>query len=330
VNNYNRNIIGQETKNMINSKLNEHGIVLIQDKGIKDLILSDALSYCPPSWNETINNKISDFLLSLIGSELGQPFTWNSNQNGRLITNIMPSKGKEIENGKSSACRVELSLHTEDAFHPLTCKYLILLCVHNPNNIKTMISNINNINLDKKTWKILEQDRYLILPDIHNIEINEYKKYAQPLSLIYYNNNNEKSIRIDFDFTQPFNNQDEEALNALNDLKKQLIYHVNDVPLQSGDIIILNNEKVVHGRREFNKVSYDSNRQERHLKRILVRSFSCQMFDINPNRYCLADSEYFIKSLFNQKNKSYPKINFHFITILFIFCCSIIFFIFSA
>ena len=69
-------------------------------------------------------------MLLLIASVIGDAFGWEGQQDGRLVHDILPTRGHEdAQTGASST--VVLSPHTEDAFHPERAHLLALACLRN-------------------------------------------------------------------------------------------------------------------------------------------------------------------------------------------------------
>jgi len=79
----------------------------------------NSLGRTPSSWHsaDTLESRIYAFEALLFGALLGDTIGWDAQQEGRLVTDIIPSQGAE-ESMVSSSSKKELSWHTQDAFSP--------------------------------------------------------------------------------------------------------------------------------------------------------------------------------------------------------------------
>src|SRR5262249_45084884 len=81
----------------------------------------DRIGPRPPAWRERpvpSTTHREELLLLILSSLLGDPFCWTTQQNGRLIHDVLPIKGHETTQIGSSS-EALLTWHTEDAFHPM-------------------------------------------------------------------------------------------------------------------------------------------------------------------------------------------------------------------
>ncbi|MGW5496079.1 TauD/TfdA family dioxygenase [Streptomyces olivaceoviridis] len=66
-------------------------------------------------------------LLMLIAHGLGDPASFAAEKNGALVQDVVPVPGQEEFQGNAGS--VELTFHTENAFHPHRPDYVLLLCL---------------------------------------------------------------------------------------------------------------------------------------------------------------------------------------------------------
>src|SRR5262249_59246169 len=98
------------------------------------VVEQERLGPTPAHWRarpEPSPSHREELLLLLYSSLLGDPFGWASQQDGRLIHDVLPIRGHEHEQLGSSSENV-LTWHTEDAFHPLRGDFLSFACLRNP------------------------------------------------------------------------------------------------------------------------------------------------------------------------------------------------------
>ncbi|MFH9400634.1 TauD/TfdA family dioxygenase [Streptomyces sp. NPDC017638] len=66
-------------------------------------------------------------LLMLVAHGLGDPASFAAEKNGALVQDVVPVPGQEEFQGNAGS--VELTFHTENAFHPHRPDYVLLLCL---------------------------------------------------------------------------------------------------------------------------------------------------------------------------------------------------------
>ncbi|MBV9143285.1 MAG: arginine beta-hydroxylase, Fe(II)/alpha-ketoglutarate-dependent [Pseudonocardiales bacterium] len=218
-----------------------------------------------------------EVILLLYASLVGEPFGWTTQQDGVLVHDVFPMRKHETDQlGMNS--KELLTWHTEDAFHPYRADFLILASLRNPGNVATTVGSFNLDLLTSKQIDILFQERFIIRPDESHLPKNNTKNDQNTFANILQINNAAKPVAILFGSpTDPYlridpyfmeipdgNKENKDAYKAIIAL---IEVSQRDVVLSPGDYLILNNHRVVHGRRPF-KARYDGT--DRWLKRINV------------------------------------------------------------
>lgn len=222
-----------------------------------------------------------DLLLILYSSLLGDPFCWATQQDGKLIHDILPIKGHENEPLGSSS-ETLLTWHTEDAFHPLRGDFISFACLRNPYETATTIGYVDSLDLPDEVKTVLFQERFSIRPDESHLEKNNSEHDAAKFENINKRWVNPDTMAVLFgDFEQPYiradpyfmivGADDEEARSALDQLVTQMDKQMFDLQLKSGDFCFLDNFRVVHGRKPF-RARHDGT--DRWLKRLNI---SCDL-----------------------------------------------------
>jgi Fe(II)/alpha-ketoglutarate-dependent arginine beta-hydroxylase len=208
---------------------------------------------------------------------LGEVFGWATQQDGYLIHEVLPIRGYEQEQvGFSSEAL--LTWHTEDAFHPLRGDYLILTCLRNPDSASTTIGSIDGVELDPACVDVLFQPRFTIRPDESHLPKNNTTGDAELFEDVEQMNNRPEPLAPLFgDPAQPYIRVDPyfmdvvegdgDAAKALGTLVQAMDEQMTDVVLQPGDVCVLDNYRVVHGRKPF-AARFDGT--DRWLKRLNV------------------------------------------------------------
>lgn len=220
-----------------------------------------------------------EIMLALCGQVLGEPFTWATLQQGSLVQNILPIAGDEQrQNGYGSDALLEF--HTEDAFHPDRCNFLLLFGVRNPDRVATVLSSVCDIELSTEDRRILSEPRYQIRPDTEHIRQLEALWSDHPalslarrmsespeLTAALFGDPENPYLRIDPPFMDVAKEEDHAARSALDTLVAELERHQKSVALGSGSLLAVNNYLAVHGRKSFT-ARYDGN--DRWLKKLTV------------------------------------------------------------
>ncbi|WP_327425593.1 TauD/TfdA family dioxygenase (plasmid) [Streptomyces sp. NBC_01527] len=222
----------------------------------------------PAHWSKDDPQRTASFdvTLALVAETLGSVFGWADQQDGRLVHNILPSKGfEDMQVGASSI--VPLAWHTEDGFHPERADFLLLACVRNPDGIGSRLASIRDVVLDPADIAQLRQPLLTIEPD------DSYGDHAaatmEPVGMAtLWDSPDGLCVRYDPSYTRYLT--DEKALvRAHERLGEAFEEHGSIVSLSPGDLLIIDNNVMVHGRVSF-RPRYDGT--DRWLKRVLVRA----------------------------------------------------------
>ena len=212
-----------------------------------------AIGPTPAHWQDRDPDATAaqDFWLGLLASLLGDPFCWSTLQDGRLFNDIHPIRGDELrQTGHGS--RTALEFHTEDAFHEYRCDYLLLLALRNHDGVATTVASAGALELSDAEREVLFQRRFVIAPDAEHrrhMTPEEIAAYEQPVSVLF-GNRNDPGIRVDPPYMEALPD-DREAEAALASLCKQLESRLVDVALEPGDVLVIDNQRCVHGRQPF-------------------------------------------------------------------------------
>lgn len=243
------------------------------DPGVGTFVLrgltveDDDLGPTPPSWADAapMQTPVWDVMLLLLGSALGRPFAWEGQQAGRLVHDILPTRGQEAEQTGASST-VVLSPHTEDAFHPQRAHLVGLVCLRNPDAIGTSTACVRHVGVDAGDRELLTQPRLPILPDSSYGGDHGPAEAAPPVPVLWERRDGLCS-RFDPAYT-PLHRADEAFRDAYGRLERALTGALTPVPLRPGDLLVLDNDTVVHGRAPF-VPRFDGT--DRWIKRINVR-----------------------------------------------------------
>ena len=240
----------------------------------------DCIGPTPAHWRTQpvpSTTRREELLLVLLSSLLGDPFAWATQQNGRLIHDVLPIKGHEHEQLGSSS-ESPLTWHSEDAFHPLRGDFLSFACLRNPYAAATTIGCAASLDLPETTKAILFEERFAIRPDKSHLAKNNSAADRTTFAGIDELQVNPTHVAVLFgDLAKPYiradpyfmsvEQGDQEAQYALDQLVKEMDNSMIDLQLESGDFCFLDNFRVVHGWKTF-RARHDGT--DRWLKRVNV------------------------------------------------------------
>lgn len=208
----------------------------------------------------------------------GFPIAFTQEQNGALIQNVYPVKNTETQQISSSS-KVELGLHTETAFHRYKPTVVLLLCLRGDSNAVTTYADVTEIvrHLSPETLTTLTKPMFTTSID-ESFRTNGESDLEIACSIL--KESQEKSTyEICYDDVL-MKGLNEQATNALGELKQAIGRSVREVVLDTGDLLVMDNTRVVHGRLPF-KARYDGT--DRWLQRVFAinqlppKSHSTQM-----------------------------------------------------
>lgn len=224
-----------------------------------------ALGRTPAHWREAANepSRKYGFTLMLYASLLGEAIAWETQQDGRLITDVLPVCGLEFSTISASS-RLELGWHTEDAFSPYRADYVGLYCLRNPDDVATTIGSLSASALDEVSRCALLEPRFRFRPDpSHSQTRGDERGVLRP---IVGGSWERPTLCIDKDYTRP-DDGDDVARHAFARACHAIAQNLYEIILKPGDLCFMDNQNVVHGRRSFT-ARHDG--RDRWLKRVNV------------------------------------------------------------
>lgn len=242
----------------------------------------------PQHWRDSQYGSPSlpqEIFFLLCGSMLGDAFGWVTQQDGRIMHDVLPIKGHEhYEIGSNSL--QHLSWHSEDAFHPCRGDYVALMCLRNPDQVETVVCTVPDIN-----WSMIDVDAlfeadFTVMPDNSHQPhgatssgdpeidllrkrsfdlVNSWKEKPEKRPLLF-GDPRDPYLALDPYHMDP-TSWPARSRRAFTQLCDEIDASLRPVVLQPGDCLFIDNFRAVHGRKSF-QPRYDGS--DRWLKRLNV------------------------------------------------------------
>ncbi|WP_207401181.1 TauD/TfdA family dioxygenase [Actinomadura roseirufa] len=199
----------------------------------------------------------------LVTLQLGEIVAYREEKSGALVQNVVPVHGRE--SSQSNAGSVPLEMHVENAFHPHRPDYVGLLSLRSEREGTggTLTSSIRTVlpMLREEDREVLRRPRFVTEPPPSFQSSGAAEPPRHPL---LEGDPADPNVRVDFFATTPV---DVEAAQAMSHLRTAFLRASRPLLLASGEMAIVDNRVVVHGRTAFTP-RYDG--EDRWLHRTFV------------------------------------------------------------
>jgi L-asparagine oxygenase len=211
------------------------------DVGVLPLTPSDPLS-------AVAKNSVSEFALLTIATMLGEPVGYLPEHGGQIVQNLVPVKAAAFRQVSTSSA-VTLGFHTETAFHPHRPHFLLLLCLRGDSNAHTTLCTATDAleELDESTIETLRKPLFRTRPDESFLHDGATAQFG-PLAPAIFGNAASPQLSFDEELMQ---GETVEAREALHALAAAVGRRQTSVVLETGDLLVIDNRRAVHGRSPF-------------------------------------------------------------------------------
>jgi L-asparagine oxygenase len=196
----------------------------------------------------TGKDTVSEFTLLCAARRLGGPVGYAPEHGGDLVQNIVPTQAG-AQRQMSTSSLVGLEFHTEAAFHPYRPRYLALLCLRGDPAAFTTLCSVRHLALvvDPEVLAVLRQARFTTSVDESYLGGRRSQRRSTPAAVVAGRPGRER-FWFDGDLMRGV---DREADAALDVVRSALDEHRVEISLSAGDLLVLDNDLVVHGRSPF-------------------------------------------------------------------------------
>jgi L-asparagine oxygenase len=207
---------------------------------------------------------------------LGHMIAYEAEGAGRLFQDMVPARAS-ARTQTSLSSEVELEVHTEQAFSMLRPDYLSLACLRGDPNAHTYLLRASDIvsNVHDDVAKMLRQPLWTVGVD-ESFRIGGYEfmhgDVRGPVPIIS-GSDEDPFMLLDQDL---MSGVDTDAQQLLDDISNLYLRHRRYHTLASGQLLILDNNRVAHGRSDY-IARFDG------TDRFIIRSFAVR--DMAKSRY---------------------------------------------
>ncbi len=217
---------------------------------IRNLPTDEKLPSTPGTGNydDTWRNvEIASVVQLMVMNVLGDVISYADEKQGRIIQDVVPVRGSENKQENSGTCLLEL--HTEDGFHPAAPRFISLLGLRADHDRQawTLASGIRKAlaGLDGGTRAALSKPTFRI--KLASSFVGDATVLTESMAVL-------RGSALDPELCVDFHAMvaaDREGQRALANLQQALLSNLHGHVLDRGDLIIIDNDKAVHGRTTF-------------------------------------------------------------------------------
>lgn len=202
-------------------------------------------------------------LLLGVMSMFGEPFNYTSLYGGRIVQSMVPVPSMEFTQTSQSSTGM-LDWHVEDGFREDRCDYAGLICLRGDPSGASQYAQAKDLQLSPDFVATLRQQRFHVMPDpAHVMPDNVPRRRLAVLT----GPESTPEIVYDTHHIATVDDSDTEAAAALRELRASLDkVHMSHV-MMPGDLLIFDNNRVVHARTPFT-ARFDGT--DRWLMRVMV------------------------------------------------------------
>jgi L-asparagine oxygenase len=192
-------------------------------------------------------DRTSESTLLGVAQLLGEPVGYAQEHGGDIVQDLFPlasSVGRQL----STSSGVELAFHTETAFHPFRPHYLLLLCLRGDANAATTLCSVEAImsELSEQTLEVLHEPRFRCGVDESFGRGSAW--VTPPHAVLTSGPEDTYTLLFDGELTFGIDRRAEDAIVEMNGAIAKVR---TSVTLATGDLLVVDNHRAVHGRSPF-------------------------------------------------------------------------------
>jgi L-asparagine oxygenase len=199
----------------------------------------------------TAKDLASELTLLAVSRQLGQPVGYAPEHGGRIVQNLVPTReAADLQMSTSSSSN--LMFHTETAFHPHRPRYLALHCLRGDPDAHTTLASVfdivQHLPADERSTIVdaMFEPRFRTSVDASFLG-GRADELGEPHALLT-GTLDEPTFLFDADLTVGI---DTAAQSVIEHVQAAINTAATSVILAPGDLLIIDNNRAVHGRSPF-------------------------------------------------------------------------------
>ncbi|HSL58211.1 MAG TPA: TauD/TfdA family dioxygenase [Acidimicrobiales bacterium] len=211
----------------------------------------------------TGKDHVSELVVLAAARRLGQPVGYRPEHGGAIVQTLVPTRADATAQTSTSSA-VDLAWHTETAFHRHKPRHLLLLCLRGDPAAATLLATVTDVlaRLSPEVVDVLRQPRFRTRVDASFSPADPHARTA-PAPVIG-GRADDPTLWFDEDLME---GDDPLAEVALTELGRAVHDAQQRVVLDTGDLLVVDNDRAVHGRSPF-RARFDGT--DRWLQRAFV------------------------------------------------------------
>jgi TfdA family taurine catabolism dioxygenase TauD len=201
-----------------------------------------------------------------VATLLGDPFSYLQEKHGLMFQDVVPVE-ENADKLSSESSVIDLTFHTEVAFHPFMPSQVLLMCLRQSpdGGGATYVASVRDAleQLPIGLRACLFEDRFVTGIDFSFGSQSGLSGNGPQLPVLF-GDPYDPLMKFDLDLMEPIGHRATEALRRFGDA---LASRRRSVLLEVGDLMVIDNRRAVHGREPFS-ARYDG--ADRWLVRVLV------------------------------------------------------------
>ena len=184
-----------------------------------------------------------------------------------MLNDVVPIAGDESkQTGHGSS--TEFDVHCEDGYNDFRCDFLGLMCFRNREQTPTTVALMDDVRLRAEDEKVLREERFVLSPDAETVRnANSLGRTGPRVVPLLNGDPDSPYVRIDCREYMKAADGDDEANVAMANLLGEFRRVQQPIPLDQGDVCLIDNFRCVHGRQPF-RPKYDG--YDRWYRKALV------------------------------------------------------------
>jgi alpha-ketoglutarate-dependent taurine dioxygenase len=231
---------------------NQSGVLLLSGLPVDKVVPPTPLDPCGPTDKPTHRSEAN---LAMIGSLLGYLVGYAQEKDGRVFHNLVPTEKNAAELSSESS-KVELDLHSENAFHPYRPDWVLLTGLRTDIEKKAVTTHAS---IRDALHLLSARDRAELARKafVTGIDVaygnRDAAKGLGPAVRVLQGDPSDPFMCYDWDLMECISARSKSALSRLREALRQV---TRSVLVEPGSVLVIDNRRAVHGRSVF-KANYD-------------------------------------------------------------------------